>query len=330
MKKLILSLGCMTVAGLLVCSCSKDDSDAGDTPGDTGPGPGDVGPGDVTPDAGVDLTPQPDAGSDLTPKPDTGGADVAPQPDLGGDQDVTVQPDLPVDAAELPPNGEIVWVPIPAGSFEMGCSPGDEECFDVERPSHTVNISAFEMSATEITQAQFEEVIGENPSTVSICPDCPVDSVWWSEARQLCEAMGGRLPTEAEWEYAARAGSTTRFFCGDDSSCLDAVAWYVDNSDNVTHQVGQKEPNAFGLHDTLGNVWEWLEDCWHDDYTDAPDDGRAWEDTEGGDCSYRILRGGCWGLGPRGLRVSNRDADYPDSYLIAPPGFRCVRDVAER
>ena len=224
----------------------------------------------------------------------------------------------------------MVWVSVPAGRFTMGCSDGDEDCYDAERPAHEVAVPAFELTATEITQAQFVAVIGENPSVVSECADCPVDSVWWDEAVEVCAALGARLPSEAEWEYAARAGSPSRFGCGDDAACLDAVAWYGDNSDNTTHTVGSKDANDFGLHDMLGSVWEWTDDCWHASYEGAPVDGSAWVDPGPDvDCSFRVVRGGAWGMSPRGVRVSNRDYDYVDAYLVAPPGFRCARDGGE-
>jgi len=109
----------------------------------------------------------------------------------------------------------------------------------------------------------------------------------WYEAKEFCELVGGRLPSEAEWEYAARAGTTTKYYCGDAPSCLDGIAWYFDNSNNQTHPVGQKTPNAFGLYDMLGNVWEWVADCRHDNYNDAPPTGGVWA---GGDCFYRNIQ----------------------------------------
>ena len=113
-----------------------------------------------------------------------------------------------------------------------------------------------------------------------------------------------RLLSEAEWEYAARAGTKTRWFCGADSSCLDAVAWYAANSGRKTYPVGSKRANPFGLHDVQGSLWEWVEDCWHPNYHGAPSDGSAW--TSGGDCSKRVLRGGSWASTAWTLRIANR------------------------
>ncbi|MBW1810984.1 MAG: formylglycine-generating enzyme family protein [Deltaproteobacteria bacterium] len=226
------------------------------------------------------------------------------------------------------PNGnEIHWIALPAGNFEMGCSPDDSNCNDSEKPVHTVNVPAFEMSETPITQAQYEAQLGTNPSNFSSCANCPVETVKWHEAKAFCEAVSARLPTEAEWEYAARAGSLTPYYSGNDPSCLDEIAWHGGNSSSQTHPVAEKLGNDYCLFDMVGNVWEWVDDCWHDDYIGSPTDGTAWLD---GACTYRVLRGGSYGAGPVTMRTSNRDGDYPDMYFISyptGPGFRCARDI---
>ena len=144
------------------------------------------------------------------------------------------------------------FVSIPAGSFMMGCSAGDNECYAEEKPSHRVSITRpFEIGKYQVTQAEYETVMATNPS-YSRGPNHPVDGVSWEDAQKFCEAVNRkgdghhyRLPTEAEWEYAARGG---------DSSCrygsLDVVAWFRDNSGGTTHPVGEKKPNRFGLYDT--------------------------------------------------------------------------------
>jgi len=216
----------------------------------------------------------------------------------------------------------IVWVKIPAGCLLMGCSENDDDCDGDEMPAHEVGVYSFEMTETETTQAQYKAVTGKTPSHHSGCSDCPVEYVHWDDAREFCEAVGGRLPSEAEWEYAARGGTTTRYYCGDDSECLKDIAWYGDNSDGHTHPVKMRFPNDYGLWDMLGNVREWTEDCLHGDYEQAPYTGGVWE---GGDCTYRVVRGGSWGNGnPGNLRASYRYGLAPDgsrSYI----GFRCVR-----
>lgn len=224
------------------------------------------------------------------------------------------------EEVETPPG--LVWVTIPGGTYEMGCSPGDGSCESNENPRHTVTVATFAMTEAEITQGQYLAVRGSNPSAFTSCEaSCPVEQVSWNEAKAYCEAVGGRLPSEAEWEYAARRGTTTRYYCGDDPACLDGIAWYHDNSGNTTHPVKGKTPNAFGLYDVLGNVYEWVEDCWHDDYSGAPSTGDVWS---GGDCSIRMLRGGSWFTYDWDLRVSYRNRNSPDSRFNL-LGFRCAK-----
>jgi len=227
---------------------------------------------------------------------------------------------------EMDPDFGLTWVSIPYGVFMMGCSYNDSSCHDVEFPRHKVTVSPFEMTQTEITQGQYEAFSGTNPSYYSDCGDnCPVDSVGWDEAKAFCEAVGGRLPSEAEWEYAARADTTTRFYCGDDPACLDDIAWYVDNSDYTIHPVATKTPNAFGLYDMLGSLIEWVADCYHeDDYTGAPATGEVWA---GGDCSIAILRGGSLDHDGWFLRASVRGGTMFSTAGSVNGGFRCAREV---
>ena len=181
---------------------------------------------------------------------------------------------------------------VPGCSFKMGSPEG--EGYDSERPQHDVTVSGFYIGKFQITQAQWEAVMGKNPSHFKGDPALPVESVSWNEAKQFCEKLAQmtgkayRLPSEAEWEYACRAGTT-----GDYAGDLDAMAWYSENSGGKTHPVGQKQPNAFGLYDMHGNVWEWCEDDWHDSYAGAPTDGRVWVHTPSRG-SYRVDRGGSW------------------------------------
>jgi formylglycine-generating enzyme required for sulfatase activity len=139
-----------------------------------------------------------------------------------------------------------------------------------------------------------------------------VINVSWDEAQRYVawlSSMTGksyRLLSEAEWEYAARAGTTTRYSFGDDEAELGQYAWYRENSNNRAHPVGEKMPNAFGVFDMHGNVWEWVEDCYHDAYEGAPVDGATW--TTGG-CAARVIRGGSWNDDPRNLRSAERDRD---------------------
>jgi formylglycine-generating enzyme required for sulfatase activity len=218
------------------------------------------------------------------------------------------------------------FVKIPRGSFMMGCSPGDAECYTEEKPAHRVVITrAFELGKYLVTQAQYEAVTAANRSySEGRC--LPVAGVSWDDAQKFCLALNGkrdgyhyRLPTEAEWEYAARAG---------DSSCrygpLVEVAWFHDNSGGTAHPVGEKKPNGFALYDTLGNLWEWVQD-WYgvDYYSHSPE-----SDPKGpGSGEFRVSRGGSWRGIARGLtRVSSRYSLKPSVRSIV-VGFRCARDV---
>jgi formylglycine-generating enzyme required for sulfatase activity len=181
------------------------------------------------------------------------------------------------------------------------------------------------MGRTEVTQGQWQAVMGNNPSGFK-GQDLPVEQVSWLNAQefirklnQLNDGYVYRLPTEAEWEYACRAGST-----GDYAGDLDSMAWYDKNSDNQTHVVGTKQPNAFGLYDMHGNVSEWCEDYYHDRYTGAPSDGSAW--LSGGEMKYRVLRGGSWYNGATNARSANRFKYGPD-FRFNYVGFRVVAAV---
>ncbi len=184
-------------------------------------------------------------------------------------------------------------VDIPSGSFTMGSND-----FNDEKKPHQVTLKAFQMSKYPITQKQYQAVIGKNPSNFKRDENYPVECVSWHDAVKFCEELSKRigqkvkLPSEAQWEYACRAGSTGKYCFGDDVSELGNYAWYNKNSAGKTHPVGEKLANSWGLHDMHGNVWEWCEDVWHENYNGAPTNGSAW--LTGGDHSRRALRGGSW------------------------------------
>jgi formylglycine-generating enzyme required for sulfatase activity len=269
--------------------------------------------------------------------------------------DRTPEPPTP-KRPKVATSGLVKMVQVPAGRFLMG-SPSDEPGRDDdEGPQHSVTISRpFLIGATEVTQGQWRTVMGSNPSHFSSCGDeCPVESVNWHEAVDFCNRLsdreglsrcyqgvgenvtwnhsctGYRLPTEAEWEYAARAGSTTPFASGRISASgndcqadgnLEVMGWYCQNSGSKTHPVGQKQANAWGLYDMQGNVWEWVWD-WKGNYPS----GSVTDPTGPGGGSGRVLRGGSWLYVARFCRSANRDISVPgdrDSGL----GFRLSRSV---
>jgi formylglycine-generating enzyme required for sulfatase activity len=214
----------------------------------------------------------------------------------------------------------------------MGCSPGDDECDEKEKPAHKVTITkGYWLGQTEVTVGAYKRFAA---ATGRQMPDAesfnkgwandnmPIVNVDWNDAHDFCAWAGGRLPTEAEWEYAARGGNTaTRY------GPIAEIAWYYENSKNsgdVTHAVAQKRANGFGLFDTLGNVWEWVSD-WYDEhyYSSSPSTDPAGP-TSG---QYRILRGGSWINPPAFVRVSGRDSYHP-GVRINNLGVRCGGEVA--
>ena len=226
-------------------------------------------------------------------------------------------------AEGVQPIENMVW--IPPGTFTMG-SPDDEvNRYSDEGPQTRVTISkGFWMGKYELTQGQYQELMDNNPSRFTGDLNRPVEQVSWNDALAYCnqlteqqrqdgwlpEGYVYRLPTEAEWEYACRAGTTTRFTYGDapDHSLLGPYAWYVDNnSDHKTHPVGQKKPNPWGLYDMHGNVWEWCLDWWSDNLP-----GGSETDPMGPDSgSYRVRRGGNWNNSAGSCRSANRDYRRP-------------------
>ena len=204
-------------------------------------------------------------------------------------------------------------VVVGAGSFVMGGKPDPRSGIKPEPdevPQRTVSVPAFALARFEVTQQQWQALMGENPSDyISGDGRLPVDTVSWNEAQEFARRLAAktgkpyRLPTEAEWEYAARAGSDATFSFGDDVADLDRHAWYGANSGGHAHPVGQKAPNAFGLHDMHGNVWEWVEDCYRPSYEGAPTDGSA---VAGAEHCQRNNRGGSWVNSAANLRSYHR------------------------
>ena len=209
----------------------------------------------------------------------------------------------------LPPG----MVFVEGGTFQMGSNSESDE-----KPIHTVTVSSFYMDKTEVTQAEYRKVMGKNPSYFSGCDDCPVEDVSWHDANEYAKKVGKRLPTEAEWEYAARGGNKSKGYMYSGSNNLNAVGWYKKNSGSRTHPVAQKQPNELGLYDMSANVWEWCSDRYGDYSSSSQTDPQGSNSGE-----YRVLRGGCWSSYDSFCRVANRGRSSPDSRNNS-FGFRLV------
>jgi formylglycine-generating enzyme required for sulfatase activity len=206
--------------------------------------------------------------------------------------------------------------------FLMGSTESDPQADKSEQPQHKVHFSKpFKIGRYEVTFDEYQvfafliandggcknKAKNEAPHVIEPINDSgwgkgqrPVINVSWDDAQCYAQWLGKkyRLPTEAEWEYAARAGTTTAYYWDDvkaeSKEDPKKFAWLTENSDSKTHPVGELKPNAFGLYDTAGNAWEWVQDCWHDNYENAPADGSPWLEKDNGDCTRRVLRGGSW------------------------------------
>jgi len=244
---------------------------------------------------------------------------------------------VPVETAvDLGGGVTLDLVLIPPGMFDMGSPDTEAGRWKEEGPVHRVRISrAFYMGKYEVTQEQWEKVMGERRGgfqTRPYNPRLPVETFSWNDCQDFLKRLNAltkgagtfRLPTEAEWEWACRAGTRTRFCFGDADARLGEYAWYGVNSGSTTHPVGEKQPNAWGLHDCYGNVWEWCSD-WYGEYSANPWPGKfRWTRDPQGPATGagRVLRGGSWGHDPRYCRSSCRSFDSP-CYLNL-PGLRVV------
>ena len=236
------------------------------------------------------------------------------------------------------------------GTFTMGEQSSTGTLYEL--PPHEVTVAGFSIGKYEVTFDEWD-ACHRAGGCLSPADDAgwgrgrrPVIKVSWMDAQQYVHWLSGktgrtyRLPSEAEWEYAARAGTTTRYFWGDGAEWACKAANVFDQTGSASYPhwhwratcddgyaptapVGSFEGNPWGLYDMNGNVWEWVQDCWHSDYTGAPTDGKPW--IQGGQCSKRVNRGGGWGNHPRSMRSASRDADSGEGFSNA-MGFRVVRE----
>ncbi|WP_424353255.1 formylglycine-generating enzyme family protein [Methanosarcina mazei] len=230
----------------------------------------------------------------------------------------------------ISPSTGMEFIMAPAGEFLMGSSPEEIGRSYSESPVHRVTIkNPFYIGKYQVTQKQWKTIMGTSPSNFN--EDFrPVELVSWEDVQEFIGKLNAmenttkyRLPSEAEWEYACRAGKQSRYFFGEDESKLGDYAWYARNAGRKTHPAGRKKPNRWGLYDMCGNVWEWVQDSWHEDYNGAPSNGSAWED---GNSSNRVSRGGSWYCSTNSCRSASRFSREPEKHL-ANLGFRLVKEL---
>jgi len=262
----------------------------------------------------------------------------------------TPTPEMPPTPAPTPtPEPSTVWVEptlgipfvwVPDGCFQMGSPPNEPGRDSDENPLHEVCVQGFWIGKYEVTQAQWLQVMGENPSFFKETSPAknslayPVENISWDDTQEFLKKLNSvgagsnpplqfRLPTEAEWEYACRAGSQTAYYFGNDAAQLKEYAWYLENADGQTHPIGERQPNAWGIYDMHGNVWEWCADAWNETYIGHPTDGSA--RIAGEDEMRRVARGGALNNLPWFLRCADRHWDWRDNRNFA-RGVRLVRE----
>ena len=217
-------------------------------------------------------------------------------------------------------------VDVEGGTFTMGATPEQGVADSDERPTHQVTLSSFSIGRYEVTQEEWEAVMGTNPASFK-GDKCPVEFVSWNDCQTFIKklnkmtGMEFRLPTEAEWEFAARGGNKSKSYKFAGGNTLNTQGWYVGNSGNKTNEVGKKFPNELGLYDMTGNLWEWCAD-WYGAYSDS-----SQKNPTGPQSGFtRVLRGGGWNGGDKNCRISNRDGRAPD-YSSDRLGLRLVMDI---
>lgn len=249
---------------------------------------------------------------------------------LVADADCHEWDDVEVDKEDCCLTGGLVWVHMEGGGFAMGCAEGDGGCeLGGSELAHWVSLPEFEMLETEVTEGQFRsemgELVGQGNGLNGGCADCPVVGVTFWDASNFCQRVGGRLPTEAEWEYAARCGTSTIYECGDSSDCLDDIAWFDCLAVCIKHKVKSKSANACGLYDMTGNAGEWVGDWYASDYYSVSPEVDPGGPEEG---TQRVVRGGSFRCPAFFLRVSYRGRLEPSTYSDD-LGFRCCKSSGD-
>ena len=215
------------------------------------------------------------------------------------------------------------FVKVKGGTFTMG-----DAAFEDAKP-HKVKLRSYYMQKTEVTQELWEAVMGSNPSYFNGCPNCPVEQVSWVDIQQFISKLNAktgktyRLPTEAEWEFAARGGKKSKGYKYAGSNEIEAVAWYYKNNENKTHPVGQKSPNELGIYDMTGNVWEWCSDWYGESYYNSSPGNNPQGPDSG---TYRVMRGGSWRISAEYCLVAGRYDWIPD-FRDFNLGFRLLSPV---
>ncbi len=231
-----------------------------------------------------------------------------------------------VNTPPMPDDGLVL---VRGGTFMMGCTSEQKNCSDDEKPAHSVTLNDFFIGKYEVTQKLWKQIMGSNPSTASKdCDDCPVEYVSWEDVQTFLQKLNAqssgrtyRLPTEAEWEYAARGGQQSKRYLYAGANNIGLVAWYSGNAGKKTQPVGKRKANELGLYDMSGNVYEWCEDWHHDFHQGAPINGTAWLSPVS---SFRVIRGGSWNDPLQGCRVAFRGLGSPGNPSNG-LGFRLAR-----
>ncbi|MDR2971623.1 MAG: formylglycine-generating enzyme family protein [Bacteroidales bacterium] len=285
----------------------------------------------ITPHPSTTENPSPPSPKTTEPKPTESKSDQPSQP---SPKPAEPKPEPPKTTESTLIN--IAMIPVQGGTFTMGCTNEQgSDCYDSEKPAHSVTVSSFQIGKYPVTQAQWKAVMGSYPPELynTGCDECPVDNVSWNDVQEFIRKLNAltgkryRLPTEAEWEYAARGGNKSQGYKYSGSNNIDEVAWYYGNyknskhgSQGSTHLVGEKKANELEIFDMSGNVWEWCSDWYGENYYSSSPANNPTGPSSG---SSRVLRGGSWYFYAEHCRVSARRGNAPGN-RYSHNGFRLL------